>query len=446
MRRSYWLIISLIFIPTLIFANNTREYHLPNGLKLIVREDHRAPVVISSVWYKVGGSYETNGITGISHMLEHMMFQGTLKYGPGELNKFITQVGGEQNAMTADDYTMYYQTLSADQLPLSFQLESDRMRNLSLGKSAFEKEMKVVMEERRMRVEDNPQGQTWERFRAAAFVNNPYHHPVIGWMTDLKHMTVDDVKTWYNTWYAPNNAVLIVVGDIKSNDVFELAKKYFGPLQSSDIPTLKPRTEISALGMRNTLVNIPAKLSWLVMGYNVPTLATIDKAQQKTAYALVLAANLLSAGDSARLPETLIRKKQIAVSADANYDLYDLHQSLFVLTGIPSEKHTISQLKHALLSEINALKTKPISDAELQRIKTQFIADKVYRRDSLMQQVMHLGIPEMTGLSWRDGDQLIKNIDAITPKDIYAAVTTYLIPKNLTIAILTPISQEKPNG
>jgi zinc protease len=306
--KKYLIACLLCLLPITSWCLNqprkTFVYKLDNGLQLIVRVDQRAPVVLSSVWYRVGGSYEHDGITGISHMLEHMMFKGTKKFGPGELIKIVSQNGGQQNAMTADDFTMYYQQFSADKLPISFKLEADRMRHLLLKAKSFAEEKKVVMEERRMRIDDNPQAVTWERFRAAAFINNPYHHPVAGWMTDIKHLTLNNLKNWYQKWYAPNNAVVIVVGKVDPQKVLALAKKYFGPLKPSQIIPPKPRTEVPTLGERVIHVSVPAKLPWLVMGYNVPTLVTAKPKWE--AYALLVAGAILDSGNSSRFPRVLI--------------------------------------------------------------------------------------------------------------------------------------------
>ena len=234
----------LIFLPPLCWAGDVHEYHLKNGLTLLVKEDHRAPVVISEIWYKVGSSYEPNGTTGISHALEHMMFRGTGKFGPGVLEKIVSENGGEQNAFTDSDFTAYYQKFSVDKLAVSFELEADRMRNLLLRPQDFLKEIQVVMEERRMRVDDNPQEILLERLNAAAFVASPYHHPVIGWKNDLQNMTVEDLRKWYQTWYAPNNAILVVVGDVNPNLVYQLAQTYFSNLKPIILPKIKPKKEI----------------------------------------------------------------------------------------------------------------------------------------------------------------------------------------------------------
>ena len=438
-----WIIGLLFWVISLaVFAtNNTYQYRLQNGLKLIVREDHRAPIVVCSVWYKVGGSYEHDGITGISHMLEHMMFKGTKRFGPGVLIRKISDIGGQQNAMTTNDFTMYYQKLSADKLNVSFELEADRMRNLLLAEDLFDKEHHVVMEERRMRVDDDPRVLTWERFNATAFLNNPYHHPVIGWMTDIEHLTLQDIEHWYQTWYAPNNAVIVVVGDVNDAYVFNLAKKYFGPIKASTIPKLKPRQEVSSLGPRKTQVVVPAKIPWLLMGYNVPVLRTIDK--QWKAYALYVLANILDAGNSGRLETDLVRGKQVAVSVGSEYDIYSLHDNLFVLEGVPSVNHTVKALKNAFLKEIKRLQTTIVTKAELQRVKAQIIARNVYKKDSMMQQALDIGVPEMAGLSWRDSDAFVSRIEAVTPQQIQQVANQYLKAKTLTTTVLKPQSISK---
>ena len=441
-KKSLLFCLCWIGMSNLVFATpTTTEYTLSNGLKLIVREDHRAPVVLSSVWYKVGSSYEHNGITGISHMLEHMMFEGTTKFGPGKLDKLINDNGGEQNAITSYDYTVYYERLAADKLPLIFELESDRMHNLQFRKNRFEKERQVVMEERRMRIDDNPQAVTYERFNAIAHLNNPYHHPIIGWRNDIANYTVANLRNWYHQWYGPNNAMVIVVGDVKPEQVYQLAKHYFGQFKKIEVPVLKPRTEIPALGVRKINVALYAQLPWLVMGYNVPEFTTTK--EKWIPYALVVASAILDAGDSARFPKILVRKKQVAVEADAGYDPYRLHSDLFMLSGIPSVNYTLGQLKQAMLEQIALLKTTPVSQDELNRIKAQVIADNVYEKDSLMSQAFDMGMPEAVGLSWQMGDNFVNDIQKVTPQQVQEVAKRYFRKKNLAIATLSP---QKPQG
>ncbi len=413
------------------------EYQLKNGLRLIVKEDHRAPVVISQVWYKVGGSYEPNGITGISHALEHMMFRGSKNYPGGQFVKIIAENGGQQNASTGDDYTNYYELLSADKLPIAFTLEADRMRNLTLSPQDFAKEIQVVMEERRMRIEDDPQMLTYERFNAAAHVSNPYHHMTIGWMDDLKHMTDQDLRNWYQTWYAPNNAILVVVGDVQPQQVYQEAEKYFGNLPSSQISVLKPRNEAKSLGMRTVNVEAPAKLPWLIMGYNTPVLNTAD--QKWKPYALLVISAILNSGESSRLQKDLVRGSQIAASVDVSYSPYDRIDNVFIISGTPAEGHSIDQLKTAFLRQIQRLQTQLVTEQELSRIKAQVIASRVYQKDSITNQAQEIGNLEAVGLSWREGDESIKKISAITPAQIQAAAKEFFTSERLTIGELKPL-------
>ena len=210
------------------------EYQLDNGMQVIVKEDHRAPVAVSQVWYRVGASYEPDGITGISHALEHMMFKGTPQVGAGEFSRIISALGGTENAFTGSDYTAYFETLAVEHLERALELEADRMRNLLLDADEFAKEIAVVKEERRLRTEDKPSGRVYEQFNAVAWRSSPYRNPIIGWMNDLEHMTIDDLTAWYRRWYAPNNATLVVVGDVEPETVRAIAQRHFGTLAPSE--------------------------------------------------------------------------------------------------------------------------------------------------------------------------------------------------------------------
>ncbi|MDQ5911171.1 MAG: zinc protease, partial [Pseudomonadota bacterium] len=215
----FWLIACPL---TVLAAAPVHEFTLDNGLKILVRQDHRAPVVVSQIWYKVGSSYEPSGLTGISHLLEHLMFKGTPNVPGGEFSRIIAANGGDQNAFTSYDYTAYFQTLEKERLELSFRLEADRMRHLLLKPEDVAKEAQVVAEERRLRTEDQPEALTHERFQAAAYVTSPYRNPIIGWMQDIESIKPDDLRHWYQQWYAPNNATLVVVGDVEPAKVREL--------------------------------------------------------------------------------------------------------------------------------------------------------------------------------------------------------------------------------
>lgn len=418
-------------------ATNVSEHVLGNGLKVLVKEDHRSPVAVSQVWYKVGSSYEPGGITGISHMLEHMMFKGTDKHVPGEFSRIIAENGGEENAFTGSDYTAYFQTMEASRLAVSFELEADRMRNLHLLPEELKKELQVVTEERRMRTDDNPQAKMQEHFNAMVYTNSPYRNPVIGWPSDIENYKVEDLQAWYQRWYAPNNATLVVVGDVQPKAVFELAEKYFGALKPSELKPLKPQAEVEQLGVRKMTVKLPAKLPYLLMGYKVPVLTTAQNEWE--AYALEVLAGVLDGGSSARLESGLVRGKQIAVSVGASYSLYSRLPEVLTLEATPAEGKTVWDLESALKEEIGKLQMKLVDNEELQRIKAQVLAKDVYERDSNFYQAMQLGTLETVGLGWKKVDEYVNKVNQVTAEQVRDVARKYLIEDRLSVAYLEPL-------
>jgi len=418
------------------------EYRLDNGLKLIVKEDHRAPVVVSQIWYKVGSSYEHNGSTGISHVLEHMMFKGTKKHPPGEFSRIISANGGRENAFTSRDYTVYFQRLEKSRLKVSFELEADRMRNIQLTDEEFQKEVKVVMEERRLRTEDKPKAFTYEQFNAVSQISSPYRMPIIGWMDDLKNMKVDDLKDWYKRWYAPNNATVVVAGDVNAGDVYALAKKYFGPIKpATNLVLPKPQTEPVQKGERRIQVRLPAQLPYLLLGYPVPALMVARYDWEP--YALEVLAGILDGGSSARLATRLIRGRGILTSGGAEYSLNTRLASLFLLEAVPAQGHTVREAEKALLKEIKELQTAPVSQSELDRIKAQVVASNVFERDSIFYQAMQIGTYETVGLGWKRIDEYVEKIQSITPDQIQAVARKYLVGDRLNIAEMIPLPMNK---
>jgi zinc protease len=434
------LVIFLLLVPVSATAEDVKVYEkvLANGLKILVQEDHRSPVVVSQVWYKVGSSYEYDGITGISHMLEHMMFKGTDEYPPGEFSRIIAENGGRENAFTGQDYTAYFQTLEKSRLEISFRLEADRMRNLHLLQDELIKEREVVMEERRMRTDDKPRSKTQEHFMAMAYVTSPYHHPVIGWRADIENYTIDDLQVWYQRWYAPNNAILVVVGDVDPEQVFSLAEKYFGPLKPSEIPPLKPRNEIEQLGVRRMLVKLPAKLPFIIMGYKVPVLNTAE--EEWEAYALEVLAGILDGGSSARLQSRLVRGEQIAVSAGASYNFAARLSSLFLLNATPVEGQTLEDMEAALKNEIVLLQNELVAPEELERIKAQVLANAIYERDSMFYQAMQLGMLETVGVGWQKADEYVDGVSRVTADQVRQVAKKYLLDDQLNISYLQPLT------
>ena len=435
----YTLALTMLLAPVLSVQADTvkiYEHQFANGLKLLVKEDHRSPVVVSQVWYKVGASYEPGGITGISHMLEHMMFKGTHQYPAGEFSRIIAENGGQENAFTGSDYTAYFQTMEKSKLEISFKLEADRMRNLDLKAEELEKELQVVTEERRMRTDDQPRSKTQEQFNAVAFSNSPYRNPVIGWPDDIANYKVEDLQAWYQKWYAPNNATLVVVGDVETQQVVKLAEQYFAELKPSEIKPIKPQQEQEQVGLRKLTVKAPAKLPYLMMGYKVPVLNTAKP--ESEAYALEVLSAILDGGNSSRLSAHLVRGKQLAVSVGAGYDFNSRLPELLLLEATPAEGKTVFDLEYALREEIDALKTELVSADELARVKAQVLAHDIYQKDSNFYQAMELGMLETNGLGWQKAGEYVAKVNQVTAEQVREVARKYLIEDHLTIAYLDP--------
>ncbi len=424
-----------------------KSFTLSNGLKVLVIENHRAPVVVSQVWYKVGASYEHDGITGLSHVLEHMMFKGTERFPAGEFSEIIAANGGKQNAFVGQDFTAFFQRIAKDRLELLFKLESDRMQNLVFDENEFIKEMKVIKEERRLRTDDNPMALTFERFNAVAYTNSPYRRPIVGWMEDLETLTLDDVRQWYENWYAPNNATLVVAGDVKAEQVFKLAEQYFGEIPASEIPQLKPRREAQQFGTQRVTIEVPAKLPFLIMGYKVPVLAHSeeDQSEKWELYALEVLAGVLDGGSSARLSNNLVRGQQIAASVSASYSMTARHETLFVLSAIPNDGVAIEVLEFALREEIYNIQTQLPDDAELDRVKAQVVAAQVFKQDSTFFQAMEIGMLETMGFPWQIKDEYVERILSVTAQQVQQVAKKYLIDTGLTVAVLDPLPLENKN-
>lgn len=440
-RSAASLLLLALCLPSLAGASSapaTHEFRLDNGLKLIVREDHRAPVVVSQLWYKVGSSYETPGKTGLSHALEHMMFKGSAKLGPGESSRVLRELGAEENAFTSDDYTAYYQVLASDRLSVAFELEADRLASLRLPPEEFKREIEVIKEERRLRTEDNPSAKAYERFQALAFPASGYHTPTIGWMADLERMTVEELRAWYETWYVPNNATLVVVGDVLPSEVHALAQRYFGSIAQRPVPQAQIPLELSTPGQRLLTLHLPTQLPSLMMGFNVPGLATSKTPRE--VHALRLIGALLDGGYSARLPSRLERGEELVSGAGSSYDAYTRGDSLFVLSATPNVQKgkTLAEVEAGLWRQLEDLKTTPPSAEELARVRAQVIAGLVYERDSITSQATTIGQLETVGLSWQLMDGELAELSAVTPSDIQQAARTYFTHERLSVAHILP--------
>lgn len=436
MRIKYLLPVLLAAsLSTAAFANPF-ETTLKNGLRIIVKEDHRAPTAVQMVWYRIGSIDEVDGHSGVAHVLEHMMFKGTPSVGPGEFNKRVAAAGGRDNAFTSRDYTAYFQQVPKEKLDEMMALEADRMRHLNVDPKEFAQEIKVVMEERRMRTDDNPQSKLFEQMNAVAFQAHPYRRPIIGWMNDLETMTAADAKAWYDTWYVPNNAYVVITGDVDHKAVFAQAEKYYGALEGRALPVRRQQIEPRQEGPRSVTVKAPAELPILIMGYKAPILRDIER--DSDPYALEMLASILDGHDAARFNKKLVREEKVALSVGIDYDNTARGPGMLYLHGIPSEGKTVADLQAALRAEITRVQKDGVSEQELKRAKAQLLAGQVYKLDSMFGQAMEIGQIEAVGLPYQKIDRMLEKLQSVTAAEVQAVARKYFDDDALTIGLLDP--------
>lgn len=408
------------------------ETVLSNGLKVILLENHKAPLVTFQVWYRVGSRNEVWEKTGLSHMLEHMMFKGTEKVGPEEFSRVIQENGGNDNAFTSRDYTAYFENLSSDRIQVVMDLESDRMQSLLLREQDFRTERMVVMEERRLRTEDSPTSYLHEQLEATAFQIQPYHWPIIGWMEDISRLTIENLKAYYKTYYNPVNAFLVVVGDFKKEDLLSKIEKSFGSIPKGTEPEQKKALDPTQAGERRVFVKREAQLPYIAMGYRVPNLRDPD------GYVLEVIAAILSGGKSSRLYQSLVREKRLVFSVDADQSLLSRDPSLFYFTANPLPGKEVTEVEKALDQEVEKLQREPVEEKEMEKAKNQLEASFIFAQDSLFYQAMLLAQYEST-LSWKALDDYLPSIRKVSPEDIQRVAKKYLVPDNRTVGILIPL-------
>jgi zinc protease len=413
-----------------------REFTLANGLRVIVKEDHRAPTVVQQVWYRAGSMDESPGTTGVAHVLEHMMFKGTRRVGPEQFSRLVAEAGGRDNAFTSTDFTVYHEQVHRDRLPFVMRLEADRMANLAIRPEEFAREIKVVMEERRLSTEDQPRALLDETLAATAFAAHPYKWPTIGWMQDLQSMTWKDAQAWYRSWYSPNDATVVVVGDVDPGQVIAWARQYYGPVARRPLPERKPESEPPQRGMKRAILKAPAELAFVRFGYKAPALR--DAAKDWEPYAVAVLAKVLGGYDAARLNQALVRDRRIATSAGADYELISRGPGMLFLNAAAAQGHAGGELEDAVRGIAAQVVSKGISPEELRRAKVQLLAQLVYRRDSFFAQAMELGELESSGLSYRDADVIPERIKAVTLEQVQSVAAKYLNDDTLTVAILDP--------
>jgi zinc protease len=445
LRRHRWLaLLCFSFLSLTLHAAqpDTAAVHsktLDNGLEVFVKVDRRAPVAVAMLWYRVGAMDETSGTTGVAHVLEHMMFQGTQDVGPGEFAKKIAEVGGQSNAFTSSDYTGYYQQLRNSDLELAIRLEADRMANLQLDEDEFRKELRVVMEERRQRVDDNPRALTFERLNAAMYLAHPYHHPVIGWMNDLESLQLGDARAWYENWYVPNNAALVVAGDVNPQEVFVLAEKYYGPIKARPLPVRKPQEEPVQKGIRRIVVNAPAHIPEVTMAYHVPRVKDVEADQDP--YALSILAGVLDGYSAARLERELVKSKRVAVSVSSDYNGLRRGPGAFYVSFSPAQGKTVEDVERAWRDQLALLIDKGVTEDELRTVKAQVIAAQVYSEDSIYGQASRIGRMRSLGLPPDAAIRITQKLREVTAEQVREVARKYLVDDRLTVAVLEPIAQ-----
>jgi len=432
---------ALLALPVLLslwqtpssYASEVRESVLTNGLKVLLVEVPKAPVVTVQVWYKVGSRNEVMGRAGLSHMLEHMMFKGTAKYPKGTFSRTIRKNGGNDNAFTSQDFTAYFENLAGDRVELTLELEADRMQGLILNEKEFQLEREVVKEERRLRSEDDPQSFLVESLFAQAFLIHPYHWPIIGWFPDLNAMTLEDLQRHYDLFYSPNNATLVIVGDIKAESLLPTIKRLFEPIPKGPSPPPQSIVEPEQRGERRIVVKKEAQVPFVMAGYRVPNYTSEDS------YALMILESILSHGKSSRLYRSLVYEQKTALAVGAEYSLLQADPDLFYCFALVKPGQKVQEVEQALYREIEQIQAAPPTEQELQRAKNQVEASYVFGQDSIFRQAMLLGQAESVGAGWRHVEQFLTRIRSVTAEDVQQVARRYFVEDARTVGILIPI-------
>ena len=416
------------------------QFKLDNGLTVIVKPDRRAPTAVHMLWLRVGSLDEVDGSTGVAHVLEHMMFKGTETLKPGDFSRRVAALGGRENAFTSRDYTGYFQQIPAGRLEDVMQLEADRFARNRWADDEFKRELEVVKEERRQRTEDVPRSLLHEQLSATAFQAAPYRRPVVGWMSDLESLTPDDARDFFRRWYVPANAAVVVVGDVDPAEVRRLAQKHYGAVPARAVPPRKPRTEPTQAGMRRTELKAPAEQAYVALVFKVPQLTSFESTPDNDdALALTVLASVLDGYSGARLDRALVQgPDRVADSAGASNGLWGRGPQVFTLDGVPAPGKTPEQVEAALRAEVTKVARAGVTEAELTRVKTRWIAAEVYKLDSIMNQARELGGAWMQGLPLDAGERLIQRLRGITAAQVQAVAAKYFGDDQLTVGILRP--------
>ncbi|MGH7826771.1 MAG: M16 family metallopeptidase [Candidatus Binatia bacterium] len=433
------LVFALLSFPDTAPATDVQEFVLDNGLKVLLLEDHKSPAVTFQVWYRVGARNEKDGKSGLSHFLEHMLFKGTHKIGPEEYARIIAKNGGRSNAFTSSDVTVYFATMSRDKIGIEIDLEADRMANASLGAKYFEPEKRVIQEERRLRTEDQPVSALAEATGAVAYMIHPYRRPVIGWMQDIKDLTLEDLREYYKCYYAPNNAFIVMTGDFSTDEMLPKIRAAFGKVPRGPEPPKMDAVEPPQAGERRVILKKEAELPFILMYYHAPNLHHPDT------YALSLLSVILAGGRSSRLYHELVYQKRLARSVDADYSGVAIDPTVFSVTAQVMPGKEPAEVEREIDNVLDKIKAEQVSERELQKAKNQIEAAFIFGRDSIFGQAMKIGYYEAAG-NWRLMDSYLDGIRKVTREDVQRVAKTYLDRDRRTVGVLIPAKEKGPDG
>ncbi|WP_225747691.1 pitrilysin family protein [Eikenella sp. Marseille-P7795] len=413
-------------------AAETQSRVLANGMKVIVREDHRAPVAVTQLWFKVGSADEHAGKTGLSHALEHMMFKGTPTVPAGEFSRRISALGGNDNAFTSRNETVYHQEFAAANLPQVLELEADRMVNLNFSDADFENEMKVIREERRLTTDNDPGGKMWEQINLAAFSKPENRAPVIGYAPDLDALKPEDLRAWYRAWYAPHNATLVIVGDVKAGEVLDNVEKLFGSLPDHPLPARNDLNEPPAAANSSARATAPVSSPVVGLAVKVPALRRVD---DKLPYALNMLANVLDGSMSARIERNLVRGSKVATEASLAYDLLSRAPDVLLFSGTPAPNVKPEQLTAAFWGEVRKVAEQGVGEEELARVRNRSLAAREFAKDSMETQASNLGSLESAGFSYQDEEEIRRRRLEVSAEEVREAARWLLAQKHATVVL-----------
>jgi len=417
-------------------AQKLQQFDYPNGVRLIVEEDHSAPDAMVQVWLKVGGRDEVPGKTGLAHVFEHMMFKGSRALAPGEFSKRIAAMGGNDNAFTTTDYTAYFETVPSSRVNEVIGMEAERFANLALDAKEFGREIRVIQEERRMRTEDDPNSHMFEELSAAALRLHPYRNPVIGWMQDLKRLTIDDVKAFYKAHYVPGNATVVVVGDVDFEQVKQTVAKTFGALPARPVPARFDPVEPEPFGPKRVTVKLPAQLP--VVAVMVPVPVWKPGVNDREVAALAVATQILAGGRSALLTRELVDRQRKAFSVWAGYDPFGMGLDLWAVSGDLGKGQKPADFEAALWKLIDGMAAKEVDAETLAAAKLNMIADETFAQDSLYLRAKEIGRMEVVGIGAKHRDEWLAAIRKVTAAGVKEAVARWLKVDRSTTGLLEP--------